>query len=48
MAGGVIFKARARLDKPEDLPIGDVQDALEALANELMVDLHPAQANAGR
>ena len=48
MAGGVIFKAKARLDKPEELPIGEVQDALEALANELMVDLHPAQANGGR
>lgn len=41
MAGGVIFKAKARLSKPQDLAIGDVQEALEALANELMVDLHP-------
>lgn len=45
MAGGLMFKAKAKLDMPEDLPIGDVQDALEALANELMVDLHPVAGN---
>ncbi len=43
MAGGVMFKAKARLEMPQDLDIHDVQDALEALANELMVDLHPVQ-----
>ena len=39
MGGGMLFEATATLLAPADAPIADLQEALEALANELMVDL---------
>ncbi len=47
MAGGALFEATAVLDVPEELSIAQVRDGLEALANELMVDieLHEAPAD---
>ncbi len=47
MAGGALFEAAAVLDVPEELSIAQVRDLLEALANELMVDieLHEAPAD---
>lgn len=38
-SGEAMFKARALLQVPEQLGIDQVRQALEALANELMVDL---------
>ncbi len=45
-SGEPMFKARALLQLPEQLAIDRVRQALEALANELMVDLsiEPGQA----
>lgn len=45
-SGEAMFKARALLQLPEQLAIDQVRQALEALANELMVDLsiEPGQA----
>lgn len=37
--GGMLFEAAATLEAPIDLPIGVIQDVLEALAQDLMVDL---------
>jgi glycine cleavage system regulatory protein len=42
MAGGTLFHASAVLQAPRDLPLEDLESALEALANELMVDLELA------
>lgn len=39
MAGGALFNAAAVLEVPEDLSIDQVRQRLEALANELMVDI---------
>lgn len=39
MTGEPMFRARARLGVPEGVDLDTVQDDLEALANELMVDL---------
>lgn len=39
MAGGVLFKVRARLAVPASLSDGDLKSALESLANEMMVEL---------
>ncbi len=39
MAGGALFNATAVLEVPQDLPIARVREQLEALANELMVDI---------
>ncbi|WP_018948946.1 glycine cleavage system protein R [Thioalkalivibrio sp. ALMg11] len=39
MTGEPMFHAQAQLGVPEDLDLDTLQDALEALANELMVDL---------
>lgn len=44
MAGGALFNATAVLDVPEDIPIGQVRQRLEALANELMVDIELQEA----
>ncbi len=38
--GGYLFKATARLELPETTDIGTIHDALEAVAADLMVDLH--------
>ncbi|MBB4198478.1 glycine cleavage system protein R [Rhodoblastus sphagnicola] len=38
-SGEAMFKAKARLTLPDGLPIDDLRQSLEALANELMVDL---------
>ncbi|MGI9596392.1 MAG: glycine cleavage system protein R [Acidimicrobiales bacterium] len=37
--GGMLFEAKATLEAPEGVSVGDVQDALEALAQDLMVDV---------
>ena len=42
MAGGPLFKVRARLAVPASLSDADLKRALEALANEMMVDLEGA------
>jgi glycine cleavage system regulatory protein len=50
MAGGELFHASARLRVPEQLTRVDLQGILEALADELMVDVeldeieHPGHA----
>ena len=38
-SGEALFRANARLRVPADLPVDDLRHTLEALANELMVDL---------
>lgn len=38
-SGEAMFKAKARLTLPEDLDIDQLRRSIEALANELMVDL---------
>lgn len=42
MAGGSLFKVRARLAVPASLSDQDLKRALESLANEMMVELDPA------
>ena len=37
--GGYLFRAEAVLELPPDLSVDDLQDALEAVADDLMVDL---------
>ena len=44
MAGGSLFKVRARLAVPASLTDLDLKHALEALANEMMVELDLADA----
>ena len=44
MAGGTLFHAEAILRAPESLSLRDLEDTLEALANELMVDVELAEA----
>ncbi len=48
-SGEAMFKAKARLILPDDLPLEDLRQSLEALAQELMVDLslddNPAPAH---
>ncbi len=39
MSGGLLFEARATLRAPSHLSVDDVRAALEAIADELMVDL---------
>lgn len=39
MSGGLLFRARAELGVPTDVALNTLQDDLEAIANELMVDL---------
>jgi glycine cleavage system regulatory protein len=38
-SGEAMFKAKARLTLPDDLDLEDLRQSLEAIANELMVDL---------
>lgn len=38
-SGEAMFKARARLRLPDDLDLDELRKSIEALANELMVDL---------
>jgi glycine cleavage system regulatory protein len=38
-SGENMFKAKATLTLPDDLDVEDLRESLEALANELMVDL---------
>jgi glycine cleavage system regulatory protein len=38
-SGEAMFQAKARLTLPDDLDLEDLRQSLEALANELMVDL---------
>ena len=40
MAGGTIFEARAVLVAPESATADDLREALESLADGLMVDVH--------
>ena len=48
MTGEPMFRARARIGVPEGVDLDTLQDDLEALANELMVDLdlHDPQSEA--
>jgi glycine cleavage system regulatory protein len=39
MSGEQLFHARALLHVPGELQVGELQSALEALADDLMVDL---------
>lgn len=39
MGGGEVFRASAQLKVPTETDIGDLADALEDLANDLMVDI---------
>jgi glycine cleavage system regulatory protein len=39
MAGGTLFEAHATLEAPGELSLDDLRSALEALADELMVDI---------
>lgn len=39
MAGGDLFRAHARLRAPAGADMGDIQDALEGIAAELMVEM---------
>jgi len=43
MAGGALFKAHAHLQVPDGVDIHDLEDGLEAIANELMVEFRPAR-----
>ena len=43
MAGGTLIAARATLVAPQSMPLGDLRTVLEALANELMVDIELAE-----
>lgn len=43
MGGGTLFEARASLAVPESVSLEDVRASLEALADELMVDIHLEQ-----
>ena len=45
MAGGTLFHAEAVLLAPQELPLRELENALEALANELMVDVEVAEAS---
>ncbi len=49
MSGGLLFRATARLRVPEGQDVEQLQKALEALADDLMVDVQllPAGADAG-
>jgi glycine cleavage system regulatory protein len=40
MSGGALFRAVAELQVPDDLPLEQLREDIEALANELMVDIH--------
>ena len=48
MCGDPLFKVSARLGLPEKTNIDDLREALEALADELMVDLTPASNSIGQ
>jgi glycine cleavage system regulatory protein len=39
MSGEVLFRARARVRLPEGRSVGEIREILEALADNLMVDL---------
>jgi glycine cleavage system regulatory protein len=43
MGGGTLFHAEATLLAPENVPVHELELALEALANELMVNIELAQ-----
>ncbi len=47
MAGGKLFEARAVLVAPESASIHDLREALEKLADRLMVDVHLSLDEAG-
>ena len=47
MAGGTLFEAHALLAAPADLPAEELNAALEALADELMVDLELSEGSEG-
>lgn len=37
--GGYLFRARARLELPADVSLADLEESLEAIAQDLMIDL---------
>lgn len=47
MSGGSLFKVKAMLAVPDTLPVDELRRGLEALANEMMVDVELGEA-AGR
>jgi glycine cleavage system regulatory protein len=47
MSGETLFRARAHLRLPETRTVGEIRDILEALADNLMVDLAFDEADAG-
>lgn len=47
MAGGMLFHAEASLTAPAETDVGEVRSALEALADELMVDVDLAPDGPG-
>ena len=47
MSGGGLFRAQARLQLPMGLDVAQLRGDLEHIANDLMVDLTLAPANAG-
>ena len=46
-SGERLFRATARLRAPADAATGDLREALEALAHELMVDIDLEEAGVG-
>ena len=47
MSGELLFEARATLRMPADTDLADLREALEAIANELMVDLDVTDGRTG-
>jgi glycine cleavage system regulatory protein len=47
MAGGMLFEAEAVLEAPQDISVHDLRSTLEALADELMVEIKLSDAEVG-
>jgi glycine cleavage system regulatory protein len=48
MAGGMLFEAQAVLEAPPETPLDDLRSMLEAIADELMVEIRLSDAEADR
>jgi glycine cleavage system regulatory protein len=46
MAGGMLFEAQAVLEAPPETPLDDLRSMLEAIADELMVEIRLSDAQA--
>jgi glycine cleavage system regulatory protein len=44
MAGGMLFEAQAVLEAPPETPLDDLRSTLEAIADELMVEIRLSDA----